>query len=158
MQDRLRQANLVAVFVPAALLAGAWGFQLIGGLHPCEMCHWQRWPHYAALAVATAALFITPLRAVLVALAALLIATSGVIGVLHAGVEYHWWNGFTACTSTVKGSGDLKATLDAIMNAPVVRCDVAQWSLFGISMAGWNALLSFAGAIAILGSLLRRHG
>jgi disulfide bond formation protein DsbB len=157
MQDRLRQANLLALLVPAALLAGAWGFQLIGGLHPCEMCHWQRWPHYAALAVAAVAFVVAPLRAVLIALAALLIATSGAIGVAHAGVEYHWWNGFTACTSTIRGSGDLQATLDAIMNAPVVRCDVAQWSLFGISMAGWNALLSFAGAIAILALLLRRR-
>jgi disulfide bond formation protein DsbB len=157
MQDRLRQANLLALLVPAVLLAGAWGFQLIGGLHPCEMCHWQRWPHYAALAVAAVAFVAAPLRAVLIALATLLIATSGAIGVAHAGVEYHWWNGFTACTSTIRGSGDLQATLDAIMNAPVVRCDVAQWSLFGISMAGWNALLSFAGAIAILALLLRRR-
>jgi disulfide bond formation protein DsbB len=94
----------------------------------------------------------------LVLLAALAIAVSGVIGVMHAGVEYHWWQGFTACTSTVSGSGGTpEEMLARIMAAPIVRCDVAQWSLFGISLAGFNAIVSLGGAGVIL-YLLKGRG
>jgi disulfide bond formation protein DsbB len=152
----LRLARLLALLVPAALLAGAWGAQLIGHLYPCEMCHWQRWPHYAALGVALLA-FVVPAQArVLVAVAALLIAVSGAIGVFHAGVEYHWWQGITACTSTAKLDGlTAAARLDQLMNAPIVRCDAAQWTFAGVSLAGFNAIFSLSGAAAIL-LLLRK--
>ena len=150
-------ANLLALLVPAALLAGAWGFQLIGGLIPCEMCHWQRWPHYAAVAVAAVAFAARGnARVALVALAALLIVASGVIGVLHVGVEHHWWNGFTACTAPPTLTGATAAErLDALFRQPVIRCDAPAWSLFGVSMAGFNALISLGGALAAL-LLLRR--
>lgn len=153
-----RLARWLALLIPVALLAGAWGSQLVGGLYPCEMCHWQRWPHYAALVPAIAA-FLVPRAAArsLVAVAALLIAVSGAIGVAHAGVEYHWWNGFTACTQTTSLVGlDAAARLDAIMHAPMVRCDVPQWSFAGISLAGFNALFSLGGALTILVLLFRR--
>ena len=147
------------MLLPAALLAGAWGSQLIGRLYPCEMCHWQRWPHYAALAPALAAFFVPRGTArTLILVAALLIALSGAIGVAHAGVEYHWWDGFTACTQTTSLAGlDAAARLDAIMKAPIVRCDAAQWTLAGISLAGFNALFSLGGAALILGLLMRRR-
>ena len=150
--DRAGKANWLALLLPAALLAGAWGFQIIGGLIPCEMCHWQRWPHYAAVAVALAA-FLTRgnTRVALVVLAALLIAASGVIGVMHAGVEYHWWNGFTACTAPTNITGATAAErLDSLLAQPVVRCDAPAWSFAGISMAGFNAILSLGGALVIL--------
>ncbi|WP_294277751.1 disulfide bond formation protein B [uncultured Sphingomonas sp.] len=146
-------ANWIAFGLPAALLAGAWGSQLFGGLYPCEMCHWQRWPHYAALVPAFLAFFVSQrsIRGSLVILAALLIAVSGAIGVAHAGVEYGWWQGFTACTSTVSFTGGSAADrLNAILKAPVIRCDVAQWTLGGISLAGFNAIFSLGGAAAIL--------
>nr|WP_221240037.1 disulfide bond formation protein B [Sphingomonas abaci] len=146
----------MALLLPAALLAGAWGSQLIGGLYPCEMCHWQRWPHYAAVVLAAIGLLRPGLRRSMVVLAALAIALSGLIGVAHAGVEYHWWQGFTACTSTVAASGGSAADrLAAIMKAPMVRCDQAQWTFLGISLAGFNAIFSLAGAITIL-ALVRR--
>jgi disulfide bond formation protein DsbB len=154
-----RRARFIALLLPAALLAGAWASQLIGGLYPCEMCHWQRWPHYAALLPAALAFGVAN-RGVarsLVVVAALLIALSGAIGVAHAGVEYHWWNGFTACTSTVSLDGmDAAARLEAIMRAPVVRCDTAPWSFASISLAGFNAILSLGGAMLILWLLARR--
>lgn len=146
-------ANWIALLLPAALLAGAWGSQLFGGLYPCEMCHWQRWPHYAALVPALIAFFVPQrsARGSLVILAALLIAVSGAIGVAHAGVEYGWWQGFTACTSTVDFTGGSAADrLNAILKAPVIRCDVAQWTLGGISLAGFNAIFSLGGAAVIL--------
>jgi disulfide bond formation protein DsbB len=152
-RDCFGTARAIALLLPAVLLAGAWGSQLIGHLVPCEMCHWQRWPHYAALALAALA-FVVPgmgAKRALVLLAAIAIAASGVIGVMHAGVEYHWWEGFTACTSNVGGSGGTpEEMLARIMNAPIVRCDVPQWSFMGVSLAGFNAILSLGGAVAIL--------
>jgi disulfide bond formation protein DsbB len=148
-----QKARALALLIPAALLAGAWGFQLIGHLYPCEMCHWQRWPHYAALPIALLAFVPGMPQRPLVALAAIAIAVSGAIGVAHAGVEYHWWQGFTPCTSTFSSGGD---TLSAIMKAPVVRCDAPQWTFAGISLAGFNAIVSLSGALVILALLTRR--
>lgn len=151
-------ARALALLVPGALMAGALGSQYLGGLYPCEMCHWQRWPHYAAIAIALAG-FVVPNRGtacVLVALAALAILTSGAIGVFHAGVEYHWWQGITPCSSTMRGAGGTPDEILArIMNAPIVRCDAPQWTLFGISLAGFNALFSLAGGATILALLAR---
>ena len=148
-----RRARALALLVPAGLLAGAWGSQLIGHLYPCEMCHWQRWPHYAAVAAALLA-FAAPrpaLARVLIVVAALLIAVSGAIGVFHAGVEYHWWHGVTACSGRLDLAGLSPAErLRRIMSVPVIPCDIAQWRLAGVSLAGFNAILSLGAATAIL--------
>jgi disulfide bond formation protein DsbB len=142
-------ARLLALLVPAGLLGGALGSQYIGGLAPCEMCYWQRWPHAVAILLAGAA-FVMPARSrLLTALAAFAIAVSGAIGVFHAGVELGWWEGLTRCTA----GGAL--TLDELMNVPLVRCDQVQWSLLGISMAGWNAIISL-GSAGVIGVLLAR--
>lgn len=154
--EALRLARLIALATPAALLGGAYIGQYAFDLFPCEMCWWQRWPHFAALALAVAA-FVVPMdparTRVMVALAALAIAVSGAIGAYHAGVEYHWWQGLTACSSSVAASDD---PLAAIMDAPLVRCDEAAWRLFGVSLAGWNFLFSGAAALAIVLLLARR--
>ena len=139
-------ARLIALLLPLGLLGGALGSQYIGGLHPCEMCYWQRWPHGAAILLAAAS-FTAPAASsrsrLMTLLAAAAIAVSGVIGVYHAGVEAGIFEGFTTCTTT-RGM-----TLQDIVNAPLVRCDQVQWSLFGVSMAGWNAILSLGGAALI---------
>lgn len=157
MTDRLGLARTIALVLPAALLAGALGSQYWGGLYPCEMCHWQRWPHYAAVVIALAAIVAraTPLGRPLVILAGLAILVSGAIGVFHAGVEYGWWEGITQCSSAGVGGSDADI-LGQIMATPMIRCDDVQWSLFGISLAGWNALFSIGGAAAILALCLRR--
>lgn len=146
--------RLIALLLPAALLAGAYISEYVFGLYPCEMCWWQRWPHFAALVPAILAFCTgnTGLQRVLTALAALAILTSGLIGGFHAGVEYGWWEGLTTCGSDIAAGGD---TLESILNAPLIRCDVAPWSLFGISLAGYNFLLSCGGAIAILMGIWR---
>lgn len=142
-------ARLIALLVPLGLLGGALGSQYIGGLYPCEMCYWQRWPHAAAILLAGGA-FLLPGRArLLTALAALAIAISGAIGVFHAGVELGWWQGLTRCTA----GGAL--SLDDLLNVPLVRCDQVPWSLLGISMAGWNAIISL-GSAAVIAALLAR--
>jgi disulfide bond formation protein DsbB len=154
-----KAARAIALLLPAGLMAGALGSQFFGGLIPCEMCHWQRWPHYTAIALALLA-FVLPgagLKRVLVALAALAILTSGAIGVFHAGVEYHWWQGITACSSNITGSGgSADDMLARIMKAPIIRCDAAQWRLFGISLAGYNAIFSTTGALSIFALMLRK--
>ncbi len=142
-----KAARFLALLVPAALLAGAYVGQYGFGLYPCEMCWWQRYPHFLAIVFALIAFLKPPARAFVI-LAAMAIAVSGLIGLFHAGVEYGWWKGLTACTANAfAGGGD---PLDAIMAAPVVRCDVAPWHLLGVSLAGWNFLFSSAGAIAIM--------
>jgi disulfide bond formation protein DsbB len=152
MNGSLRQARLLALGTPVALLAGAYISQYGFGLFPCEMCWWQRYAHFAALPFALAA-FLLPSRRWPIALATLAILVSGLIGGYHAGVEYHWWAGLTACTSTAGAGAN---PLDAILNAPIIRCDVAQWTLLGVSLAGFNFVLSTAAAIAILALLATR--
>ena len=144
MVDRLRAAHLLLLLGPFALLGGAFAFQHIGGLNPCEMCIWQRWPHAAALVLASLALFVPGAgkRALLLLAALAEIVTAG-IGVFHAGVEQRWWQGPTACSATDLGSGDFFSN---VMATPVVQCDQIAWSLAGISMAGYNAI--FSGLIA----------
>ena len=151
----LARARLLAFLVPAALLTGALGSQYIGGLTPCEMCHWQRWPHYAALALALAAFAFRPAARLLVLLAALAIISSGAIGVWHAGIELGIFEGVTRCTAQTAASA--KDALAAILATPLVRCDQVQFAFLNISMAGWNAIssLTAAGVIAWL-SLKRR--
>lgn len=147
----LRLARGIAFLVPAALLAGAYLSQYVGGLYPCEMCWWQRYPHMAAAALAALA-FTSPAASgrarALTALAALAVALSGVIGVFHAGVEYGWWEGLTHCTGGA-------ASLEELMKAPLVRCDQAQWTLAGVSLAGFNAIISLAGAAAVFVLLVK---
>ncbi|MDJ0278869.1 disulfide bond formation protein B [Sphingomonas sp. 2R-10] len=150
-------ARWIALLLPLTLIAGALASQYLGGLYPCEMCHWQRWPHYAAIALAGLS-FIVPRtsgKRALVLLAGVAILVSGLIGVFHAGVEYHWWQGVTACANTLGArGGDLLA---AIVAQPVIRCDVPQWTFLGISLAGFNAILSIGGALAVLVLATRRR-
>src|SRR2546423_6278356 len=97
-------ARLIAMLLPLALLAGAFGSQYFGGLYPCEMCWWQRYAHMAALVPAALA-FTAPAPSArsrtLTLVAALAIAVSGGIGVYHAGVEAKIFQGFTTCTATM---------------------------------------------------------
>mgnify|MGYP000045783030 FL=1 len=146
-------ARFLALAVPFGLVGGAYVSEYVFGLYPCEMCWWQRYPHFAALALALIGLM-QPRHRLWPLLAGLAILTSGLIGAFHAGVEYHWWEGITGCATTAKAGGD---PLAAILNAPIVRCDVPAWTLFGISLAGFNFLISTAGALAIF-ALLRREG
>ena len=150
-------ARLIAFLLPLALLGGALGSQYLGGLHPCEMCYWQRWAHGAAILFAALA-FTAPADTSrsrnLTLLAAFAIAVSGVIGVYHAGVEAKIFPGFTTCTSVASGK-TTEELLDQILHAPIVRCDQIQFEFLGISMAGWNAILSLGGAALILILALR---
>jgi disulfide bond formation protein DsbB len=144
--------------VSLALILGALGFQYIGGYPPCEMCMWQRYPHFAAIVIGLVGGLLlqtnvlpAPLAKPIAWLALLCVAITGAIGVYHAGVEWHWWAGPSSCTGNAFQIG---ATLD--LNAHVVSCDHAAWRLFGISMAGYNAIISLGAAIIAAFVLMRR--
>ena len=143
MMDNLAKSRALAVLLPAALLGGAYLSQYGFGLFPCEMCWWQRYPHFAALALGLAAFVIPPARLWTV-LAGLAMITSGLIGGFHAGVEYGWWEGITNCTAT----GPVSAALD--FSTHLVACDIPQWTLWGISLAGFNFAFSVVGGAAVV--------
>lgn len=153
MCDSLAKPRWLALLAPALLLGGAYVSQYGFGLYPCEMCWWQRYAHFAALPFALLA-FLLPRRKWPIALAALAVLASGLIGLFHAGVEYGWWQGLTACSATPGGGGG--DPLEAIMNAPIISCNVPQWTLLGISLAGFNFLISVAAALAVFTLLAKR--
>ena len=144
-----RNATSIAALAAAGLLIAVFAMQYIGGLAPCSLCLTQRWPHSVALALGLIALMpitAAPARRLLLALIALSFAVTAGIGAYHAGVEYGWFAGPTACSGTISGNTveELKRQL---MAQPVVRCDEVAWSLFGVSLAGYNFLASSALAL-----------
>ncbi len=129
-----------------ALLLGAFAFQYIGGLAPCQLCLWQRWPHAAAVAIGALALAI-PGR-VLPLLGALAALASAGIGLFHTGVERGWWEGLASCSAGSIAGLDVNDLLDPTVEiAAVVRCDEVAWQMLGLSMASWNALASLCLAV-----------
>ena len=135
----------------AALLAGAFAFQYLGGLAPCHLCLLQRWPHAAAALIGVFALLIThrPLRRLLPLAGAAAAATTAALGLYHTGVERHWWEGPNTCTSgdiSTLAVGDLTDQL--LANTTVVQCDQVAWAMAGLSMASWNMLASL-GLVAL---------
>jgi disulfide bond formation protein DsbB len=144
---------LIAGAGSAALLAGAFAFQHIGGLAPCAMCLWQRWPHAAAVLIGLLAL-VMPARW-LAGLGALAALSSAGIGVFHTGVERGWWEGPSTCTSGSIAGVAPEDLLAQIMEAPLVRCDEVAWAMAGLSMASWNAVLSLGLALVWIAAARR---
>ena len=147
-------AGVALLGVPALLLAGALAFQYIGGLAPCEMCLWQRWALVGVLVAASAAVALPQWRRVLLGLAALALLVDAGLGLFHAGVEQKWWPGITTCTAnaTIGSTADM---LGQLIAQPLVRCDAIAWSLAGISMAGWNAIIAAITGVWAIWMLLR---
>lgn len=137
-----RQTLLAIGLVALATIAGAWIIQYLG-YEPCELCYKQRWAYYAAIPLA--GLFYgaaRPGRSVgrvgLYVLAAIWLA-SMIFGAYHAGIEWGWWSGPTSCT----GGGNLSSGLPDL-SKPAVMCDKPAIRIFGLSLAAWNAVISFA--------------
>ena len=143
----MTQKQLIALAAggSAALLLGAFAFQHLGGMAPCKLCLWQRWPHAAAVLIGALALWL-PGRT-LPLLGALAALTSGGIGLYHTGVERGWWQGPTSCTSAPVGGLTPEQLMEQIMAAPLVRCDEVPWEMFTLSMASWNAIASVCIAV-----------
>jgi disulfide bond formation protein DsbB len=151
-----RTSALFLLAASAGSLLAAFFFQYVIGLQPCVLCIWQRWPYAVVivLAILTVAAQAPKLRAALLALCGVALLFGGGVAVFHVGVEQHWWTGTPGCgvTATANSIDALRAQ---IMAAPVVRCDQVAWSLFGISMAGYNILISLALAAVAFASARR---
>ena len=145
------QLILLAAGGSLAVLLGAYGFQAMG-YAPCQMCLWQRYPHMTAVVIGLLALAIQGgfMGRILPWLGALAALTTGGIGMLHTGVERHWWEGITSCS----GAGDLSGLsgLDLLdtsrdLGPPLVKCDEIVWQFLSLTMANWNVLISAALAV-----------
>jgi disulfide bond formation protein DsbB len=141
-------AALLIAAIAAATIAGAWYFQLVLDIRPCPLCLEQRYVYYFAipfaLLTALAAAKPAPRGALIVALAVLGVAALGnaVLGSYHAGVEWGFWQGPTDCTGPIGDLGSAGTLFDRLDSVKVIRCDEVQWRFLGLSLAGYNALIS----------------
>ena len=153
-----------AVFaLSLATLAGAWFFEYVLKLPPCPLCLGQRIPYHVmiplSLLLGIAALARAPQKLVIVGFAAVMIAAlcNVVLGTYHAGVEWHWWPGPSDCSGPLTNLNTGGSLLDQLHSVHVVRCDEAAWRFLGISLAGYNVLISLVlAAIAACGLFARR--
>jgi len=130
----------IATLGSIAVLCSAFFFEYVLGYSACKMCIWQRWPHL--LAVLIGLIILATRLKILSIFGALSALTTAGIGFYHAGVEYRLWSGPSSCTSNINTEISASDLLNQILDAPIVRCDDVVWDLFGISMAGWNGILS----------------
>jgi disulfide bond formation protein DsbB len=149
-------ASLIIAAVGTLTIAGAWFFELIIGLKPCPMCLEQRWPYYIGIPLALIVALAAWRRAPRVVLLLGLLAIAGLMiwnvymGVFHAGVEWKWWLGPQECSGAAQ-LGQPGGLLDRLKTINVTRCDEAAWRFVGLSLAGYNALIS--GALAVIALL-----
>jgi disulfide bond formation protein DsbB len=131
----------------AAAILGALAFQHIGGILPCELCLKQRYAYYAGAPLLFAALVLLSagqrrFAALVFVVVALAFLANAALGVYHAGVEWHFWPGPDACTGAQNLSTSVGGLLNSLPSTSVIRCDEAAWRLGGISLAGWNVVVS----------------
>jgi disulfide bond formation protein DsbB len=132
--------------ISAATLAAVYASQYIGGLQPCQLCLYQRWPWWGALVLSALALLPVlsiRLRMLLLMVAGIALLAGGGVAIYHVGVEQHWWAGPASCGATGQIPGSF-AELQQMMQQPAASCDEPAWTLLGVSMAGYNAILSIA--------------
>jgi disulfide bond formation protein DsbB len=159
--DRLEPHALPLIFLGSvATLGSAYIFQALG-YAPCDLCWYQRYPYMGIIAIGALALVAARMGRVstgtlnnVLLICILLLLLDGAIAGFHAGVEYGWWQGPTACSTTITLSGTIEERLAQLQAAPIIRCDVAAWTMGGISMAGYNFFV--AGAMALFGLLAWR--
>lgn len=150
-----QRAAILIFAVALATIAGAWIFEY-AGYAPCELCLKQRWAYYTGVPLALAVALIAPSRPDVakagLMLLALLWVASMIFGIYHSGVEWKWWAGPTTCTAQADFSGGLPD-----LSKPAVLCDTPAIRILGLSLAGWNALISLGLALVAFAGL-RRHG
>ena len=143
-------ASVLVLAMGLAAITGAWVFQIVVDLVPCPLCLEQRWAYYAGLPLALAALGLLMagggrniVRALLAVVAVLFIANAA-LGIYHSGVEWHWWPGPTSCASGAGSPLDAGGLAARMARTKVVACDEAAWRFLGLSLAGYNVLVSLA--------------
>ncbi len=141
-------AALAITVIAAATLAGAWFFQLVLDIRPCPLCLEQRYAYYLAIPLgaltALAAGRGAPRAVLLAGLVILAVAALGnaVLGTYHSGVEWGLWQGPTDCTGPIGNLGSAGSLLERLDTVKVIRCDEVQWRFLGLSLAGYNVLIS----------------
>lgn len=148
VRNRQITAGLIVAVIGAGTLAGAWYFQLVVGLAPCPLCLEQRIPYYIGVPLALVGALLAFARRpgqarIAIVLAAMLMALGTFLAVYHAGIEWGFWAGPTACSGAgpATENGNI---LGQLQQARVVRCDEAPWRLLGLSLAGYNAFIAAA--------------
>ena len=152
-----RRFPVFVLAASAAVLGGALISQYWGGLAPCELCLLQRWPWVAAIiisliAIAVGSRWALPWAALLLTA---VFAVGTVLALYHVGVEKHWFAGPNACTGAATAANTVEALKARILGQEPVRCDEPAWSLWGISLAGWNLLASLVMGSSCLAVFLR---
>ena len=155
LRDPAARAALLVLLAAILMIAGALMFEHVLGYQPCALCYLQRKPWYALIPLGFVLVLFAGkgnrglLRAGL-ALAAVILFVSAGLGAWHAGIEWKWWPGPSSCTST---GTDFAVALPSL-DRKVVLCDEAPLRILGLSLAGWNAVISFiVGTMALLGAL-----
>ncbi len=157
-------AAALAIFVlSTATILGAWFFQYVLKLQPCPLCLEERLPYHIviplSLLMVIAALVRAPRALIVVGLVAIMatVLCGAALAAYHAGVEWRWWSGPTDCTGPVTDFSAKGPLLNQLQSVQVVRCDEAAWRFLGISLAGYNVLISLAlAAIAAFGLFARK--
>lgn len=159
----MANAPLLMLIASVAILGTALASQHLGGLAPCALCHYQRWP-YVAVIIASLAALVFPrgiaARRVLVGLCGIVFMAGASIAFYHVGVEQGWFQGPAACGGGATAATTVEELRRQLLAAPIVRCDEVAWSMFGISMAGYNVIASvllagfalFSAAVSMKGS------
>lgn len=146
---------LASVAILAAVLVMQYGF----GYRPCELCHWQRYPFVATALLGALAWWsgerMPRLTGVLVGLAAVTFLAGAGVAAFHVGVEQKWWAGLESCGSPDGPANSIEELRLRLQGTPMVRCDEVAWSLFGVSLAGYNVLVSLA--LAVVAVSAARH-
>ena len=151
----LRTQVAVIFCFALAVISTALASEVFGGLVPCALCLKQRVAYYLALPLLLLAYWYAPrgnaaARGLVVTLGVVFLANAG-LGIYHAGIEYGSWAGPATCGGGGALATSPEALFDALQNSSIVRCDAAAWTLFGISLAGYNAIASAALALLAFG-------
>jgi len=135
-----KRLTFIAILGLVLLLLGALAFQYLGGLPPCKLCYWQRYPHM--LAIVFGVIYYYTSIGTIVVIPAVATISSGGVGAYHFGIEKEFWPGPNTCSSGNVDNISTDALIEQIMSAPLTKCDEILWSFLNISMAGWNTILS----------------
>lgn len=146
---RDRRGPLLITLLSFLVVGGAFASQYWVGLNPCKLCWYQRIPYgitiVLGLTAAALAERYSRAAAFISLLCAVAFASGATVAAFHVGVEQGWWTGSTACVGVGRGIARTADELRALLEtAPIVRCNEVQWSLFGVSMAGYNVMVSIA--------------
>lgn len=161
--ERIAAASLLIAAIAALTIFGAWFFEYVLGLHPCPLCLEQRIPYHVAIPlavlIALAASVRAPRKLLVIGLVIIMLAmlAGAILGIYHAGIEWRLWDGPQDCSGPVGDLGTAADLMEKMQESRVVRCDEASWRFLGLSLAGYNVIISLAlAAVAIWG--LRRRG